>query len=86
MVRCTLHFKHLLIIFRSFSNLSFFLNRENAAPEVEKEVKDAEPSADEEETEKSTNGDAAENGDTNEAEDKKEDEEDKKEEKDSTGT
>lgn len=59
-------------------------SREATVPEVEKEVKDAEPSGDEEETEKSTNGDAAENGDANEKEDEEEEKE-KKEEKDSTG-
>lgn len=66
----------------------FVSNRETVVPEVEKEVKDAEPSAgeEEEEIEKSTNGDAAENGDTNEKEDEEEeDDKEKKEDKDSTG-
>lgn len=64
-------------------NLLFIFNRETYTPEVEKEVKDAEPSADEEETEKSTNGDAVENGDSNDA-DEQDEENEKKEEKDST--
>lgn len=67
-----------------------FENRESAAPEVEKEVKDAEPSAEEEDEENSTNGDAAENGEANDKEEeneegKEKEKKKKKEEKDSTG-
>lgn len=63
----------------------FLWYRESTIPEVEKEIKDAEPSGDEEETEKSTNGDAAENGDADEKEEDEEEDKEKKDEKDSTG-